>query len=222
MTTNQIEYLKVKESRRHNVATEDVSRRNLDEAVRHNLVSEYNDIYKSNMSYAGTKYSADMHYAGQVYAADTSSAATRYSADTAAAASRYNADRHLEGTKYSADRSYAASVYGSNLSYAAKIYDTNTRYSSAIQVAQLQADTSTANSMREYQASLHATNTKAFSDKQSRATIQRGQDINQRVAIVGQNKQFFASMFNTVQDYMTGSMNAGSRVFSSLTRFIPK
>lgn len=40
MTSNQIEYAKHLESKRHNIASEDISRRGLDESVRHNKASE--------------------------------------------------------------------------------------------------------------------------------------------------------------------------------------
>lgn len=128
MTHNQIEYWSLKERERSARAVEYLRGAELGETIRHNQVSEANDRYRTDMSYAGTVYSANMSYASSKYSADMHYAASKYSTDTQArmnlitstlnsatqkdvarvnsATSKYTTQLQVDQSKYATDKKF--------------------------------------------------------------------------------------------------------------------
>lgn len=110
MTSNQLSYLNlerqkqtdaatIKETRRHNIRGENLTRAQNRENKRHNLIIEGN---QQNETQAG------------ILRAQLAAQASKYSADASAQASKYSADKSYQSTKYAADSSSEANKYASD------------------------------------------------------------------------------------------------------------
>lgn len=78
-----------RETKRHDKATEKLTRQANKEQGRHNLVTEANQLQGYQTDLARSKIAAE----ASKYGADSSAAASRYAADSSAAASKYAADK---------------------------------------------------------------------------------------------------------------------------------
>lgn len=157
MTRNTVAFLEYKEGKRHNLATEALTGRQI-ETTRYAADKSYaatlyaadrnyaGTIYSANKHYEGTKYSADKSYAASIYsanahvrAANISAAATRYAASQAAAATRYAATQSAAAARYSADKAANTQRYSSYLNARQNIKTTEMRNAASIQVATINA-----------------------------------------------------------------------------------
>lgn len=122
MTQNQIEYNKLLETKRHNVAslnetirsnqvreveTERHNRATEAETGRHNLVTEANQVYDTQMRTAASRYAADVSASATRYAANKSAQASMYSANKAYESSKLNTFAQLDIAKKKRDTDIA-------------------------------------------------------------------------------------------------------------------
>lgn len=154
MTSNQIAYWSLLEStrhnkagesetKRHNIQTEDVAYRTLEETARHNSVNERVAIFNAEEAQRHniatetetnrhnvvsedetarhnvaqeqlSKYATDMNFASSIYSANKSYEASKYNTDVMSRTSLANTASSNLVKKYASDLSYSASVYGSD------------------------------------------------------------------------------------------------------------
>lgn len=126
MTHNQIDYWNMIETKRHNMAMEQLNQQDVDiragtlsEATRHNVAQEglglatiHQQDISSQRATAAQRYASELGYSSSLYAADTS----RYGYDLNALTQQYNTELNAGTQRYIADVNAATQRYNTDIS----------------------------------------------------------------------------------------------------------
>lgn len=224
MTSNQIAYWSLLEStrhnkagesetKRHNIQTEDVANRTLEETARHNSVNERVAIFNAEESQRhniATETETNRH---NVVSEDETArhnvaqeALSKYATDMNFASSKYNTDVMSRTSLANTASSNAAKIYAANLSYSASKYSSDT----ARRNAELQSRTNISTNEQTVKAS------KLASGRRSRDVL--NQTISSMRIAQMQNK---TNQRAAELNFAGSIVNALARIGTSMIPLIP-
>lgn len=235
MTTNQIAYYVARENKRHNVASEMLSSRDIDEKTRHNVVSEQLSALNTQSNYAANIYRAQTDYAAKKLASNMSYASSVYSADSSRMAAQYSADSAKASAKYVADSNRWASVYTADSNKSASMYNADRHYQATVDSAQINSSTTLAKSSMELEG---AWQRQKYSSDMNYKGVQANANNSWNIAQLNNTTNSLIAASNQVQtnyrqqeqikadaiqkqwdrdtSVLNTSINAGQRIISSV------
>lgn len=105
----------LKETRKHNRASERIEKVKARETIRSNKAREKETVRSNKAAELNTRYTADQGRLGHENAANIAAQASRDAANINAAASRYTADSNAAASRYSANTNAAAHKYSADV-----------------------------------------------------------------------------------------------------------